>query len=99
MDAVGGLLGGRGAVWIELALAVLTFIGLRFITAPYGRFGRGGWGPTVPGRVGWVLMEAPAPLVFAAVYLAGDHRASVVPLVMLCMWQSHYLSGRSSTRS
>ena len=68
-----------------------TVVGLRFVTAPYGRHGRGGWGPKLPARVGWLVMESPAPLVFAGVYLAGDHRADLVPLVFLAMWQTHYV--------
>jgi protein-S-isoprenylcysteine O-methyltransferase Ste14 len=76
---------------LELVLAVLTFAGLQFIVAPYGRHGRGGWGPTVPARVGWVVMECPAPLLFLGVYLTGARRAELVPLVLLAMWQAHYL--------
>ena len=55
----------RALVLLELALAALTFVGLRFVTAPYGRHGRGGWGPTVSARLGWLIMESPAPLLFA----------------------------------
>src|SRR6059058_1632327 len=78
-------------VGLELLLAVLTFVGLRFVTAPYGRHGRDGWGPTVPARLGWLVMEAPAPVVFAAVYLTGPHRAAAVPLVLLALWELHYV--------
>jgi len=76
---------------LELCLAVATFVGLRFITAPYGRYGRGGWGPTVPARLGWLVMESPAPLLFLGVYLTGAHRFSLVPLLFLTLWQTHYL--------
>ncbi len=81
----------RALVLLELALAALTFVGLRFVTAPYGRHGRGGWGPTVPARLGWLIMESPAPLLFAGVFLAGTHRAELVPLLFLAMWQTHYI--------
>ena len=81
----------RALVLLELALAALTFVGLRFVTAPYGRHGRGGWGPTVSARLGWLIMESPAPLLFAGVFLAGTHRAELVPLLFLAMWQAHYL--------
>jgi 3-oxo-5-alpha-steroid 4-dehydrogenase 1 len=78
-------------VLLEFVLAAATFIGLRYVTAPYGRYGRGGWGPTLPARVGWLVMESPAVLVFAGVYLAGAHRADLVPLLLLGLWQLHYV--------
>lgn len=78
-------------VLTEIVLAVLTAVGLVFVTAPYGRYGRPGWGPTLPARVAWIVMESPAVLVFAGVYLAGSRRAEVVPLILLGLWQLHYV--------
>jgi 3-oxo-5-alpha-steroid 4-dehydrogenase 1 len=75
----------------EFALALCTVVGLRFVVAPYGRHGRAGWGPTLPARVGWIMMEAPAPLLFAAFYATGAHRGQLVPLLLLGLWQVHYL--------
>jgi 3-oxo-5-alpha-steroid 4-dehydrogenase 1 len=81
----------RWFVLLEIALAVVTFVALCFVVAPYGRHGRAGWGPTVPARVGWIVMEAPASLLFLALYLLGDHRFDAVPLVLLGLWQVHYV--------
>jgi hypothetical protein len=78
-------------VLLELALAVPTFLALRRINAPYGRHSRGGWGPTVPARVGWLVMESPAPLLFAAVYATGAHRGAPVPIALLVLWEIHYV--------
>jgi protein-S-isoprenylcysteine O-methyltransferase Ste14 len=78
-------------VVLQFVLAALTAIGLRSVVAPYGRHGRGGWGPTVPARLGWVVMEAPASLAFLGFYLVGDHRGELVPLVLLGLWQIHYV--------
>jgi 3-oxo-5-alpha-steroid 4-dehydrogenase 1 len=78
-------------VILQFALAVVTVIALAFMTAPYGRYTRGGWGPTVPARVGWLGMEAVSPIVFVIVFLTGDHRAQTVPLIFLALWQLHYL--------
>jgi protein-S-isoprenylcysteine O-methyltransferase Ste14 len=81
----------RNLVLLELALAAPTFLALLFVPAPYGRHARRGLGPTVPARLGWILMESPAALFFAAVYLAGSRRAEPVPLALLALWQLHYL--------
>ena len=56
-------------------LAAVTALALLFITAPYGRHVRSGWGPTLGNRVGWVLMESPSVVVFALVFFTGPHRA------------------------
>ena len=35
--------------------ALATFLALLFVTAPYGRHHRPGWGPSVGRRLGWLL--------------------------------------------
>jgi 3-oxo-5-alpha-steroid 4-dehydrogenase 1 len=71
-------------------LAVIVFIALFFIVAPYGRHTRQGWGYSVGNKLGWVLMEAPAPLAFAVCFLLGSN-ISIVPIVFLILWEMHYL--------
>lgn len=78
------------ATYAELGLAVLTFAALLFVTAPYGRSTRPGWGPTIPSRLGWVLMESPALLVWLAIYATGEHRAEAFPLALAALWSLHY---------
>ena len=78
-------------VLLVFALAAQTFILLLWVNAPYGRFSRDGWGPTIPARAAWILFESPAVVVFACVYFAGDHAFALVPLVLLGAWQFHYL--------
>jgi hypothetical protein len=68
-----------------------TLLALLFIPAPYGRYERKGLGPTLPARLGWVLMESPAVLFFAFVYSRGAHRAEAAPLALLALWQIHYV--------
>ena len=82
----------RWFVYAELLLAAVTFVALLFVVAPYGgRHGRTGWGPTVPARVGWVVMEAPAAVLFTVFYLLGSHRSEPVPLLFLGEWLVHYV--------
>jgi 3-oxo-5-alpha-steroid 4-dehydrogenase 1 len=79
--------------WGTIAIfvfAVPTFAFLTWMTAPYGRHQRDGWGPTLPSRVGWILMEIPTVVLFIGVFAIGRHRAELVPIVLLAIWQLHY---------
>ncbi len=78
--------------WVMVGLAAATALALTFIVAPYGRHNRSGWGPQIPGKLGWVLMEAPSLVGFLWFYLRGEHRAELVPLVLLGLWQLHYIN-------
>lgn len=75
--------------WFVLAAVVFTT--LFFVAAPYGRHARRGWGPSFTNRTGWLLMEAPAPLAFAALYFLGENRSSLTALVFLLLWEAHYV--------
>jgi protein-S-isoprenylcysteine O-methyltransferase Ste14 len=79
------------AVLVQLCLALVTVMALVFVTAPYGRYERAGWGPTLPARVGWVVMELPAVGLFAGFFFTGVHRFEAVPLVLLGLWHLHYV--------
>ncbi|MBN2194818.1 MAG: 3-oxo-5-alpha-steroid 4-dehydrogenase [Polyangiaceae bacterium] len=72
-------------------MAVLTFVVLGWVSAPYGRHLRAGWGPVVPHRVAWVVMESPAVVAFVGIFGLGQHSADSTPLVLLALWQLHYL--------
>lgn len=72
-------------------LAVVVFPLLFFINVPYGRYTRRGWGPALPSRLGWVLMEGPAALAFAACFLLSRHNRTLPALVFLALWEAHYI--------
>jgi len=74
-------------VFISAALVTATLL---LVDAPYGRHVRSGWGPQIPTRLGWVLMESPASLFFLYFYIKGEHATHVAALILLLMWQVHY---------
>jgi steroid 5-alpha reductase family enzyme len=76
-------------LWAMFILALVVSLVLFTITAPYGRFARQGWGPSVNHRVGWLVMEAPASLLVAYIMLF-QLELDIVMLVFLLIWQVHY---------
>ena len=82
----------RVAVLAEFALGAVTLLALLFITAPYGRHARKGWGPTLPNRLGWIIMESPPVIAVLIIFFLGAHRFEPAPLVLLVMWQFHYIN-------
>lgn len=71
--------------------AVSVFTTLFFITAPYGRHTRPGWGPTLDARLCWVLMEAGAVIFFAVFFLLGNGFHPGPTWVFVAMWMVHYV--------
>jgi hypothetical protein len=76
---------------LSFLLAGATFVALFFVTAPYGRHTRQGWGPKVSHRIGWMVMESPAAVVFAAFFLLGSAPHNLTSFIFLGMWEAHYL--------
>jgi 3-oxo-5-alpha-steroid 4-dehydrogenase 1 len=74
-----------------MAVAAGTFFLLFFITAPYGRFTRKGWGPEINSRLGWILMETPVLITFLVLYGLSDRKANPVSIVLLVFWCAHYV--------
>jgi 3-oxo-5-alpha-steroid 4-dehydrogenase 1 len=73
-----------------LVLAAVVAVTLLFIVAPYGRHSRKGWGYAIGNKLGWVLMEAPAPLTFAVCFFLGGG-FGITGIVFLALWEAHYL--------
>jgi len=77
-------------VWIGVAVG--TFCLLFFVTAPYGRHTRGGWGPAIPAKAGWILMEAVAPLAFLYFFLKGNKSPNPITVLFLGLFLLHYIN-------
>lgn len=74
--------------------SVVVFVVLTFVVrAAYGRHSADRawwWGPGVPTRAAWIVMETPAALGFAVIYFAGERALDPAPLVLFALWQAHY---------
>ena len=80
-----------GLIIAWFILAAVVAAALFFVVAPYGRHaGARRWGPTVDSRLGWIVMEAPAPLVFTGCLFLGQH-LNLTVLVLGTLWGAHYV--------
>lgn len=80
----------EGLLWSVFVISPLVVIALVFMPAPYGRHADRRFGPSMPTRLAWVVMEAPSSLLFAGVFFVGPRALEPVPLVLFGLWQVHY---------
>ncbi len=71
--------------------AVLVFIALQFFEAGYGYLFDRRYGPPVPNKIGWVLMEAPVFIFMCILWACSDRMWECAPLVLFLIFQTHYL--------
>jgi protein-S-isoprenylcysteine O-methyltransferase Ste14 len=76
---------------VGFGMAAGVFIALFFVSAPYGRHVRAGWGPMLPNYLGWMIMEAPSAVLFGVFFLTGSAPKTLTLWVFLAMWEAHYL--------
>lgn len=84
----------HNAVVGVLAFNIFMFICLFFINAPYGRRDDDTvskwWGPTIPMKTGWFILEFPVFFTFGLFFFLGDNWMKPVPLVLFLLWEVHY---------
>jgi 3-oxo-5-alpha-steroid 4-dehydrogenase 1 len=78
--------------WSWIALGVITFAGLFFIAAPYGRHVRADWGPLMDARLAWLIMEVTSPLFLCLAYFSGLEVFNPVTLLFILLWVGHYVN-------
>jgi len=79
-------------VYAWIALAVIIFFVLFFISAPYGRFARKNWGPQIPNWLGWVIMELPSPILLSYFVVTGEGQKNAVTWFLMALWIIHYVN-------
>ena len=77
-------------VWLWILVAVVIFVVLLFVTAPFGRHSKRTWGATIPDRLGWFLMEIPAPLIFLLLVITGSAPKNLTVWIIAGLYLGHY---------
>jgi len=75
----------------EFILAVPVFILLFFISAPYGKFVKSGWGPSVKAPLAWFLMELPAVVLPLYFFITSEQTGTLLYWVFIAIWELHYI--------
>ena len=75
---------------IQFVLCPLVLFSLLWVSAPYGRHHRVGWGPGLPGRAAWMLMELPALATITLIVLASPVAGQPQAWLPLLFWVFHY---------
>lgn len=78
-------------LYIWIAIAVIIFPIQFFTTAPYGRHVKAGWGPLIPNKLGWVMMEGWAFVTFIIVY-ALYFNTNIYSLFLGGLYLFHYFN-------
>ncbi|MRR18742.1 3-oxo-5-alpha-steroid 4-dehydrogenase, partial [bacterium] len=79
-------------VWLWTASAIVIFLVLLFVTAPFGRHSKRTWGITIPDRLGWMIMEIPAPVIFILLVVTGDGPKSATVWIVTGLYLMHYIN-------
>jgi hypothetical protein len=81
-------------VWLFawMILGVITFFILLKVTAPFGRYSTGNWGPMMNNRLAWFIMEFTVLIVFWWFAFPAALHAPVPTVMMLGLFTLHYVN-------
>ncbi|WP_418992345.1 DUF1295 domain-containing protein [Alistipes sp.] len=68
-----------------------VFVALHFFEAGYGYLFDRRYGPPVPNRIGWIVMEAPVFILMAVLWAASERMWQAGPLALFVLFEAHYL--------
>ncbi|MCX6282556.1 MAG: DUF1295 domain-containing protein [Bacteroidetes bacterium] len=77
-------------VWIAIGLVSFPFVLSN--VAPYGRHTSSKWGAMISNRWGWIIMEAPALLVFVIFFLMGSPCHNAPTWIFFILYAIHYIN-------
>lgn len=75
-----------------LILAVISFLFLFKINAPYGKFSDKKWGFLVNYKLGWFIQEIISPLFLFYFFIIGSGEKSYIHWFLISIWVIHYIN-------
>jgi len=76
---------------VMAVLAAGVYVALHFFEAGYGYLFNPKYGPPVPNKVGWVVMESPVFIAMCVLWLMSGRTWEAGPLALFVLFQAHYL--------
>jgi len=78
-------------IFYWIAFAILLFPVLFVVKQPYGKHFRYGWGPSIPNRIGWIIMEMPSLLILSYFFIISRNFNGTV-ILLFALWFIHYFN-------
>ncbi|MBQ2243872.1 MAG: DUF1295 domain-containing protein [Bacteroidales bacterium] len=80
----------RIALIVMAIIAVIVYIALQYFKAGYGYLRTANWGPSIPNRPAWILMECPVFIVMVVLMVKYQANANIVTIAMATLFLIHY---------
>lgn len=71
-------------------LAVVVFVALQYYKAGYGFLRTKNWGPSIPNRIGWFIMEVPVFILLLFLLVKSERPITICLIVITCIFEMHY---------
>jgi len=78
------------SIILIFSFALVVFILLFFISAPYGKFSRKGWGHAIKSKWAWMIMEFPSPFLMIIFFITAEIK-TIPAIIFISVWMTHYI--------
>lgn len=80
----------RVVLEVMVVLAVIVYLALQYFKAGYGFLRTSSWGPAIPNKIGWVLMESPVFIAMVVFFAICGTNSGTAVIIMTCLFLTHY---------